>query len=204
MEIEKSVLARGLRFSLPPKNVDKYEVKSSFELLFLDLKRHGPTLTGENEDRLKRQLKNISYNYIYSYDFSKQKHKLNKEEWEALKNLRKDNSIIITKPDKGNGVVIVNKLDYLTKIKQLISDQTKFKKLTENPTKFRVQSLISYLRQLIRDHLGLTTTPFKRSYLMVPHMEFFMVYQRYTKLVVPFVQLFLPRTPTTTTLPLTL
>ena len=54
-ETEKSVLARGLRFCLPPENVDKYEVKSSFELLFRDLKRHGPTLTVENEERLKCQ-----------------------------------------------------------------------------------------------------------------------------------------------------
>ena len=153
MEPEKRVLARGLHFCLPPKNVDKYEVKSSFELLFRDLKGHGPTLTVENEDRLKCQLKNISYNYIYSYDFSKQKHILSKEEWEALKDLRKDYSSIITKPDKGNGVVILNKHDYLTKMKQLISDKTKFKKLTENPTKSRKQSLICYLRHLKRDHL---------------------------------------------------
>ena len=111
-ETEKSVLARGLRFCLPPKNVDKYEVKSSFELLFRDLKRHGPTLTVENDDRLKCQLKTISYNNIYSCDFSKKKHKLSKGEWEALKELRKDDSIIITKPDKGNGVAIVTKHDF--------------------------------------------------------------------------------------------
>ena len=152
-ETEKSVLARGLHLCLPPKNVDKYEVKSSFEPLFRDLKRHEPTLTVENEDRLKCQLKNISYNYIYSYDFSKQKHILSKEEWETLKDLRKDDSIIITKPDKGNVVVIVNKHDHLTKMKQLISDETKFKKLTENPTKSREQSLICYLRQVKRGHL---------------------------------------------------
>jgi len=58
--------------------------------------------------------------------------------------------MIITKPDKGNGVVIVNELDYLTRMKQLISDETKFKKLTENPTKSREQSSICYLRQLKR------------------------------------------------------
>ena len=38
-------------------------------------------------------------------------------------------------------------------MKQLISDETKFKKLTENPTKSRERSLICYLRQLKRDHL---------------------------------------------------
>jgi len=66
----------------------------------------------ENEDRLKCQLKSISYNYIYSCDFAKQKYILrSKQEWEAFKDLRKDDSIIITKPDKANGVVIVDKLD---------------------------------------------------------------------------------------------
>lgn len=147
----KKVLARGLRFCLPPKEVDTYDVKCSFELLFRDLSRLGPTLTSENQDRLKSQLKNISYSYIYSYDFSKQKRILAKEEWTALNDLRNDDSIIITKPDKGNGVVIVNKLDYLNKMKQLISDETKFKKLTHNPTKSREDSLISYLRKLRRD-----------------------------------------------------
>ena len=65
------------------------------------------------------------------------------------KSFLKDDSIIITKPDKGNGVVIVNKHDYLTKMKQLISDETKFKKLTKS----REQSFIWYLRQLKRDHM---------------------------------------------------
>ena len=69
----------------------------------------------------------------------------------ALTDLRKDDSIIITKPDKGNGVVIVNKLDYLNKMKLLVSDETKFKKLTQNPTKSREDSLISYLRKLRKD-----------------------------------------------------
>ena len=33
----------------------------SIELLFRDLKRSGPPLTAENEDRLKSQLKHISF-----------------------------------------------------------------------------------------------------------------------------------------------
>ena len=69
----------------------------------------------------------------------------------ALNDLRKDYSIVITKPDKGNGVVIVNRHDYLNKMKQLISDGTKFKLLSHNPTKSRENSLISYLRNLKRD-----------------------------------------------------
>jgi len=84
---------------------------------------------------MKSQLKNISYSYLYANDFSKHRRILSKEEWTVLNDLRKDDSMIITKPDKGNGIVIVKKPDYLNKIKQLVSDKTKFKKLTQNPTK---------------------------------------------------------------------
>jgi len=111
-EAEKSVLARGLRFCLPPKEVDKYEVKCSFELFYRDLIKLNLPLTSEDQDRLRSQLKNISYSYIYSCDFSRQKNILSKEEWLALNDLCNDDSIIIAKPDKGNGVVIVSKLDY--------------------------------------------------------------------------------------------
>ena len=55
---------------------------------------------------------------------------------------------LLTKPDKGNGVVIVNRLDYLNKMKQLISGNTKFKRLKQNPTKSREESLSAYLRKL--------------------------------------------------------
>ena len=120
-EAEKKVLARGLRFCLPPKEVYTYDVKCSFELLFRDLSSQGPTLSNESQDRLKTQLKHISYSYIYSYDFSKQKGILNKEEWSAL--------------HKGNGIVIVNKLDHLHKMKQLISDETKFQETYTKPDK---------------------------------------------------------------------
>lgn len=106
-------LARGLRFSLPPKNVDGYDVKCSFELLFLDLKRFGPPLTTENQDRLKCQLKQITYGSMCTQNFSKENHILSKEEWGALTDLRKDDSITIARPDKGNKVVIINKLDYI-------------------------------------------------------------------------------------------
>ena len=55
-----------------------------------------------------------------------EKNVLSKDEWKALDDLRKDDCIIITKPGKGKGIVIINKLDYLNKIKKLIFDETKW------------------------------------------------------------------------------
>ena len=122
-------------------------------MLYRDLIKLDLPLSDENHDQLKSKLKNISYSYIYSYDFSKQKNILSKDEWKALTDLRNDDSIIITKPDKGNGVVITSRLDYLNKMKHLISDTTKFKELRHNPTKSREESLSTYLRKLRKDKI---------------------------------------------------
>ena len=43
-----------------------------------------------------------------------------------LKSLKKDHDIVITKPDKGNGVVILNRNDYVDKMHKILDDRTKF------------------------------------------------------------------------------
>ena len=63
------VLARACVFQcLPTKSVDSISVKCSFEMLYRDLISLDHSLTSEDQDRLKCQLKNASYSYIYSYD----------------------------------------------------------------------------------------------------------------------------------------
>ena len=75
-----------------------------------------------------------------------------------MSDLRRDDSIIITRPDKGNGVVIASRLDYLNKMKKLISDGTKFKQLEHNPTKSREESLSAYLRKIKKDGIIVDVT----------------------------------------------
>lgn len=69
------------------------------------------------------------------------------------KDLRKDYTTIIKKPDKANCIVTVSELDYLNKMKQPISDQPKFKKLRHNSMKSREDSLIAYLLKLRQDNI---------------------------------------------------
>ena len=156
----------------------------SFELLYRGLVKLNVPLTSENQNRLRSQLKNISYNYIYSYDFSKQKNILSKDEWRALNDLRSDDSIIITKPDKGNDNVIVSRLDYLNKMKHLLSDNTKFKSLTHNPTKAREESLFSYLRKLRKDRI-IDDSVFQTILPVVLPQVSYMASQRFTRLDAP-------------------
>ena len=56
----------------------------------------------------------------------------------VIKNLRKD--ITILKPEKGNGVVLINNVDYYQSLKHLFIDKKKSKKLirSKNDTVFRI------------------------------------------------------------------
>ena len=44
----------------------------------------------------------------------------------ALRELRTSKNIIITRPDKGNGTVLMNKVDYISKMMEILGDKTKF------------------------------------------------------------------------------
>ena len=67
-----------------------------------------------------------------SYNFFERKRpvsNLSEAEFNALENLTKNKNLVIQKADKGDTVVIINKNDYKTKIKNILCDSTKFKKL---------------------------------------------------------------------------
>ena len=51
---------------------------------------------------------------------------MHKEHFQAIKSLRCNEQIPITKPDKGSGVVILNKSDYIKKMGSVPEDKTKF------------------------------------------------------------------------------
>ena len=52
----------------------------------------------------------------------------------VLQILRKNKDIVIMKPDKGNGVVILDRKLYNNTIEETISDTSIFQKLNEDPT----------------------------------------------------------------------
>ena len=56
--------------------------------------------------------------------------------------------ICICKLDKGNGIVVIDKCDYVNKLSNLLSDQSKFVELTDNPTLDRERKLQVHLYYL--------------------------------------------------------
>jgi len=51
---------------------------------------------------------------------------LTKEEKETFRAPSQDTSIVICKPDRGNGVVVLDKKDYIKKMGTILKDKTKF------------------------------------------------------------------------------
>ena len=50
---------------------------------------------------------------------------MQKEYFAVFNKLRKITDIVITKPDKGSKVVILNKCDYIKKVENILADPTK-------------------------------------------------------------------------------
>ncbi len=75
---------------------------------------------------------------------------LSDEEHAALKALAQDKSIVITKADKGNAVVIQNIEVYRRKLLTLLEQDGKFKKLNSDETLLRERRLQNYLRSLTK------------------------------------------------------
>ena len=79
----------------------------------------------------------LADSYFYNYKLSPRMLRQHR----ILRNLRKNKDIIITKLDKGNGVVILDRKLYDNAIQKIISDSSKFEKLDEDPTLKREASL---------------------------------------------------------------
>ena len=86
---------------------------------------------------------------------------LSDEEHAALESLSKDKTIIITKADQGNAVVIQNVVDYTTKVQDLLRSGNKFVELGDNPTVKRETKLQCTLRA-IRKRKEITSEVYKR------------------------------------------
>ena len=69
--------------------------------------------------------------YVTTFFQQKGRHpsSLSEVQRNALQSLRDDSAIVISKPDKGNGIVIMNKSDYFSKMLPILNDKTKFSRV---------------------------------------------------------------------------
>ena len=135
-------LKNGLTHSICPPSIRKSDIYTCFELI------HGSMLKkivdrGQT-GKLQAALSLLASSYIASHRVSHNDRKL----LQVLKSLKRNKNIVILKPDKGNGVVILDRTVYDSSILNIISDSSKFKKLKDDPTLLREGQLQRFLRKL--------------------------------------------------------
>ena len=90
----------------------------AFENLYRQLSRNKIVESFPNAwTYVKSSIKTIAYKYYYSFKSHPSPREL--RHLATLKELSSDNSIVVTKPDKGSGVVILNKSDYIKKMETI-------------------------------------------------------------------------------------
>ena len=91
----------------------------------------------ETKNQIKAHLSYLAHSYFYNYKPSLRilcQHRV-------LRNIRKNKDIVITKPEKENGVVILDRKLYDNAIREIILDTSKSEKLNEDTTLKREASL---------------------------------------------------------------
>ena len=125
---DKSLLPKGLNFSLPNKKVEISEYLRPFEVLYHEVSDFSKN--SSDKELLKSKLKELGLSSHCKLKHNVLEENLSKEELESLKNLSKNLDIIIQKSDNGNFVVILNKKIYLEKMNQMLKKNEQFLKLS--------------------------------------------------------------------------
>ena len=121
-DAEKDVLCRGLKFGIPP-SIHKESIYAEFELAWQQIAK--TKLPKDNELECKATLSSLAHRFANSR-MDRTGFRLNREHNNAIKNLKKRSDVIITKPDKGNGVVLLERSDYVDKMEMILNDASKF------------------------------------------------------------------------------
>ena len=141
-------MSKGLKFAIKDNRVDAKDILVKFDVARQQLSR---LVISKREEKLNEQLKIDDKQAFYTElqkcateyikNVLKGKNNLTKSEIIVLQGLSKLKSVVITKADKGNAVVIQNKTDYIKKAFQILRDKTKFECLESDITLERESKL---------------------------------------------------------------
>ena len=124
---EPDLLKTSLYFSIQPHKLRKFKIVTTFEKIHCSFINN--LKSEETKSQIKVHLLYLANSYFYNFKPSPRILRQHR----VLRNLRKNKDIVTTKPDKGNGVVILDRKLYDNGIQEIISDTSKFENLNEDP-----------------------------------------------------------------------
>ena len=137
-EKEVNVLSRTLDDYVPFKT-DVRRMEVEFEKFYQTILPHTSNLGVTQKSRLKSKFLNVFHEYSNIKCPWKDKR--------IVEGLMQNNEIVLLKQDKGRGVVILNKNDYINKSLEFLSD-SQFVKLDVDPTKSFQTKIQTTLRKM--------------------------------------------------------
>ena len=152
---ESNALMFGLKHSILPKTIDEIIVKASIESQVKHITRNeNKTLSYD----IMEEIRNSTIKFI-SEGKKVCSTRKNKAIHKTLKNLSQNKNIKCLRMDKGNGIVLLNTNEYITKMNVILNDTKKFEKLDfdlndksyEKAPWFRKEkSIYSYINKYIK------------------------------------------------------
>ncbi|XP_059049893.1 uncharacterized protein LOC131844914 [Achroia grisella] len=138
-------LEKGLNFAPSPKHIPYETIIGNIEETI-----HHNRITGYDADSLRQDIA------VVLRQARSPKSNLTSQEFAALKDLRKDDQVLVLKADKGNTTVVMNVSTYDSKMTDLLSDKGTYKKVKYNPTARvarKTCELIRRYQQCLPDHV---------------------------------------------------
>ena len=133
-EAERSLILKGLNFSIPPKKLNHVDYLVNSELFYRDIYKLD-VLSAEDLDFIKTKTKDIALSSFHTYN-NNVPQRLSKREFDVLKTLTQNKHIIIQKSEQGNSIVLLTETSILKKMENFLSDQSKFQKATVEDSEF--------------------------------------------------------------------
>ncbi|VDP59192.1 unnamed protein product [Schistosoma curassoni] len=159
------VLALGLKFCDTRNRVNQIDTDVQFENLDRQTSDLVPTSDQEVE-RLKSKLVNCCYQFKNSrYNY---RSILTKKHMEAINELISDKNLIITKPDKRTGTVLLNKKDYIDKMNNILNDFQKFQKLNnQNDVNNKIENELTRSLKKVQRPTDDSKRPFNSTFITI-------------------------------------
>ena len=144
-DLQIEALSFGLNYKIRPNKFNRIHVEAQFENVFHQLSVIHPC----NQDKhnwFKNKLTDIAYDFLLSP--VRENCAITKQHIHALKELKKEN-VVVMKPDKGSGAVILDREEYVQKMLAILSDTSKFEKLDKTEDVDNIEKRIARHLELL-------------------------------------------------------
>ncbi len=137
---------RQLNSTAKDKGVTGNDDKSTENMVFRAIPRYWSKFPAKSTTVLNTALKWFGREVDTILKTKQPKANVSRKELQAIRGLKSDKSIFIVPADKGNATVVLNRMDYIKKMNNILSDDLHFAKLgTKNPTEARAKKLKKFL-----------------------------------------------------------